>query len=135
MSDDVAFLDTNVLIYAYSEDDLRKQNIAVNAIDTHKCIVSTHILNEFCNVCIKKLHYPIDQILESINEILHACALFMVNENTIKEALVIQDRYKYSYYDSLVIASALKCECTLLLSEDLQDSQKINNTTIKNIFI
>jgi predicted nucleic acid-binding protein len=123
MSGDSAFLDTNVLVYAYSEDDLLKQDIAVNAIDAHRCIVSTQILNEFCNVCIRKLHYPIDRIRKSINEILNACALFVVNENTIKEALEIHMRYQYSYYDSLVIASALKCGYMLLFSEDLQEWQ------------
>jgi predicted nucleic acid-binding protein len=130
----LAFIDTNVLDYAYSENDLHKQAIAINAFDTYKCIVSTHILNEFCNVCIKKLHFPINKIHQSIDEILDACGLFVVTERTIQDALDIHDRYKFSYYDSLVVASALKCDCRLLLSEDLQDGQIISNTTITNIF-
>jgi predicted nucleic acid-binding protein len=134
MSDNSAFVDTNVLVYAYSKNDLRKKAIAINVFDTYECIVSTHVLNEFCNVCIRKLHFPIDEIHKSIDEILDVCDLFVVNERIIQDALDIHDRYQFSYYDSLVVTTALKCECRLLLSEDLQDGQIISNTTIKNIF-
>jgi predicted nucleic acid-binding protein len=134
MNDDFAFIDTNILIYAFSENDLSKKILAINAIDMYTCIVSTHILNEFSNVCIKKLHYPIDQIHESIDQILDVCDLFIVDETVIHDALNIYDRYRFSYYDSIVVASAVKCSCRFLLSEDLNDGQIIGNTTITNIF-
>jgi predicted nucleic acid-binding protein len=130
----LAFIDTNVLGYAYSKNDLHKKAIAINAFDVYDCIVSTHVLNEFCNVCIKKLHFPIDKIHRSINEILDICDLFVVNERIIQNALDVHDRYQFSYYDSVAIASALECDCKFLLSEDMQNGQIINNMTIKNIF-
>ncbi len=64
---------------------------------------------------------------------------FIVNINkvyTINHALQIHFKYLYSYYDSLIIAAALDCNCTILYSEDLKHNQIIENTlTILNPFI
>jgi predicted nucleic acid-binding protein len=134
MSGNLAFVDTNVLVYAYSENDLQKKALSVYALDAYECIISTHVLNEFCNICIKKLHFPIEKIHRSIDEILDVCDLFVVNDYIIHNALDVHERYQSSYYDSVIIASALECKCDFLLSEDLQDGQVIGNTTIKNIY-
>ena len=48
--------------------------------------------------------------------------------------LDIQDRYHYSFYDSLIIAAALEAGCARLLSEDMQDGQRIDSLTIVNPF-
>jgi len=47
----------------------------------------------------------------------------------------IQDRYAYSWWDTLVITAALFLDCKYLLSEDMQHQQKINNLTIINPFL
>jgi predicted nucleic acid-binding protein len=136
MNGNLAFIDTNVLVYAYSENDLHKKALSVYVLDAYECIASTHILNEFCNVCIKKLHFPIERIHRSLDEILDVCGLFVVNEHIIHNALDVHERYQTSYYDSVVIASALECKCNFLLSEDLQDGQIIDNKlTIVNPFL
>jgi predicted nucleic acid-binding protein len=50
-----AFIDTNVFIYLYSEDENEKQIIAQKVVDKYECTISTQVLNEFSNICIKKL--------------------------------------------------------------------------------
>ena len=52
-----------------------------------------------------------------------------------RRALDLQTRYRYGFYDSLVIAAALDAGCTRLYSEDLQDGQRIEGLTIKNPFL
>ena len=52
-----------------------------------------------------------------------------------KDALLIKDRWKYSFYDSLIIAAALKANCTILYSEDLQHGQIIDDLKIVNPFL
>ncbi len=47
---------------------------------------------------------------------------------TIQEAIRIKEKYAYSYYDSAIIASALKNKCTILYTEDMQHKQIIENT-------
>ncbi|MDZ7728612.1 MAG: PIN domain-containing protein [Dehalococcoidia bacterium] len=51
-----------------------------------------------------------------------------------RRALELQDRYRYSFYDSLIIAAALEAGCTRLLSEDLHDGQDIEGLRIENPF-
>jgi predicted nucleic acid-binding protein len=66
---DRVFLDTNVLVYLYSEDEPDKQAVAIDAMDSYLCVTSTQALNEFCNVCLKKLRMPAEVIGLSIDEI------------------------------------------------------------------
>ena len=49
-------------------------------------------------------------------------------------ALEIMDLWRYSFYDSLIIASAVQADCALLYTEDMQHGQKIMNLTINNPF-
>jgi predicted nucleic acid-binding protein len=84
---------------------------------------------------LKKLHIHTDVISKSIDEIISACTIVPVEQETIKKALELHGKYKYSYYDCLIIASALIYNCPLLLTEDLKDRHVIeNNLTIRNIF-
>jgi predicted nucleic acid-binding protein len=132
---DKAFVDTNILVYLYSEDEVEKSVRACDAIEKYNCITSTQALTEFSNVCIKKLHIPVEIISKSIDEITSACIVVPVERETIKKALELHGKYGYSYYDCLIIASALTYNCTLLLTEDLQNRHVIeNNLTIRNIF-
>jgi predicted nucleic acid-binding protein len=132
---DKAFIDTNVLVYLYSEDEVEKQAYAYDAIEKYDCITSTQVLNEFSNVCIKKLCMPVEIINQSIDEIVANCLLTVVDKEVIKKALELHRKYGYSYYDCLVLASALSYNCKYLLTEDLKADQVIeNNLTIINIF-
>jgi predicted nucleic acid-binding protein len=53
----------------------------------------------------------------------------------LAEAWAIQDRHKISFYDALLVASALAAGCTMFVSEDLNNGQKIETLTIVNPFI
>ncbi|GHV59608.1 twitching motility protein PilT [Campylobacterota bacterium] len=130
-----AFIDTNILIYLYSEDEPRKMEISLQAINSYDCVISTQVLNEFSNVCIKKLDKTIDEIKLAIEEIINSFSLTAIDKETIITALNIHKKYNYSYYDSLIAASALLSKCTHLLSEDLSDGQVIENQLkIVNIY-
>ena len=59
----------------------------------------------------------------------------IVDDYTVIKALEQHEKYGYSYYDSLIISSALESECSYLLSEDMADGQLIEGSlAIKNIF-
>ena len=51
--------------------------------------------------------------------------IITVQIETIELALKIAEKYRYSYYDSVIIAAALESSCTLLYSEDMQHLQVI----------
>ena len=135
MSGVKAFLDTNLLVYLYSEQEPEKQQIIYSLMNEYDRFVSTQVLNEFCNVCIRKLKLPNESIKLAIDEICNTCEVLTIDESHVQSALDLREKYGYSYYDSLIIASALDGNCDYLLTEDLSDSQIIEGKlTIKNIF-
>ena len=54
------------------------------------------------------------------------CQIEPLTESTHFLALDIKERYQFSLYDSLIIASALTAKCSILYSEDMQNGQIIH---------
>jgi len=74
MNDNV-FIDTNILIYAYSLSDVKKQSMSSKILLNNDCIISTQVINEYCNACLKKYLMQISDILLDVNNILDNCEL------------------------------------------------------------
>ena len=130
-----AFIDTNVFIYIQRTDDLIKKRLAEQAVNQCDCVVSTQVLNEICNILTKKYPTPRHEIALFLADIRGNCEVRLVTEDTIDAALMIHEHAQYSYYDSLIIASALASDCDYVISEDLQDGQIIDERLqIVNIF-
>jgi predicted nucleic acid-binding protein len=135
MSDVRAFVDTNVVVYLYSQADALKRNRAYSALKRYDRQISTQVLNEFSHVCTKKWSFTKERIQKFIRQICTYCDVIYIYEDTIEKALNIHEKYGYAYYDSLIIASALEGNCQYLLSEDMADGQIIEGRlTIQNIF-
>jgi predicted nucleic acid-binding protein len=135
MSVERAFIDTNIFVYLYSDSEPEKKRQAKLSINEFDRFVSTQVLNEFCNVGIRNLKLSLPAVRTAIDEICDACDLILIDDGTIAKALDIHQRYRFSYYDSPMIASALECGCRHLISEDMTDGQIIEGTlTMRNIF-
>lgn len=129
------FLDTNVIIYGYSQDEPEKQKAACECAQAQESWISTQVFNETINILKRKFSLDYHQITAVVDELSQQHQLAIVSLDTIRKALDIAQRYQYSYFDSLMIASALEVGCDHLYSEDLQDGQKIDNIlTISNPF-
>ncbi|MDB9404036.1 PIN domain-containing protein [Microcystis sp. CS-574] len=132
---DKVFIDTNVLIYGYSEDEPDKQQRAIDCVRSGEAWISTQVLNETINVLKRKFSLSYSQIRDAVQELSEGFPIILVSVNTIEMALNLAERYQYSYFDSLILASALEAGCQILYSEDLQDGQRIENQlTIVNPF-
>lgn len=129
MSDSV-FFDTNILVYAHTDSDLIKQKIAQDIIAANHSFISTQILQELSNILHKKFNQSWEDILKVLSEVSQNNILYVNIESTIQQACQLSSRYGFSFYDSLVISSALSCKAKILYSEDLQDGQAINDTMI-----
>jgi predicted nucleic acid-binding protein len=81
---------------------------------------------EFTNVLLKKFKCSTSEIEYCLNDFANNFQIFNISLTTIKTGLKIHNKYKYSFYDSLVIASALESNCNILFSEDMQDNQMID---------
>jgi len=128
MKDKKVFIDTNVLIYTYSVDESNKRNIAISLFSQNNDIfISIQVVNELVNVLSKKFLLISDDINIKLNEIECNCEISNISLKLINNALILKDRYKYSYFDSLIIASALENDCEILYSEDMQHNQIIED--------
>jgi len=121
------FIDTNILVYSIYGDARQKEKVNVALTDAGgQLVLSMQVLKEFTNVCLKKrLHKTIDELTGNI---LKTAQTFFVSEitvHTLTEAISIHQQYGFSFYDSLIIATALEQECKTLYSQDLQHGQTI----------
>ncbi len=135
---DKIFIDTNIFIYAVLQntDEFDKRKIAIRLIQSNlNIIVNTQILNEFYNILLK---YKVqdDRIILYINEIVKNAQVSNQSINTLEVAWYVKSKYRFSLWDSLVVASALENKCSILYTEDMQHNQLIENSLrIVNPFI
>ena len=134
MKDDI-FLDSNIIVYSYSNSEISKQEIARNLIASSNSFISTQVLQELCNTITRKFKFSYEATITTIKECCQNNNLHINTENTIIQACYIAKRYRFSFYDSMIIAAAIESNCTTLYSEDLHDGQVIDGKlTIKSPF-
>jgi len=133
---DKAFVDTNILIYHATESGERKLQIISTLKNCRTGYISIQVLNEFINTSTKKKLFSNESIRNLIKVYIKMFSVAILTTQTIERALSIKQKYQYSYYDCLIIATALENSCTVLYSEDMQNGQMIENTLqIVNPFI
>lgn len=124
------FVDTNIFVYAALQDSANQQkrlaSIAVLS-GSHRIAVSTQVLNEFSAVLLKN-RFPDDDIRARVENIADDSSVVLVNLDTIRLAWDLRTRYRFSFWDSLIVASALRAGCTTLYTEDLQHAMVIDST-------
>lgn len=133
---DKIFLDTNILIYSYSITELEKKERVLSILESESLIISVQVINEFIWVMNRKFNIALDVLHKIVNKLWEKFYVIGIERSTVNTALKFAVQYRYSYWDSLVVASALESGCTILYTEDMQHGQVIENTlTIKNPFI
>ena len=120
------FVDTSVLVYAYSTTDPNKADIAREVLRMPGGWISTQVLSEFSNVALRKLVMPPREIAEAVRQLAETRRVLTVQIGHVVAALELSRRYRYSYYDSLIVASALAAGATTLYAEDLHHGQTID---------
>ncbi len=133
MPADRAFLDTNVLVYAFGLTDPRKP--VAEGLIIRGGMIAVQTLNEFVNVQRSKLKQPWPNILDRLRLIEHLCPPPVPLTQSIHyHALGIAQTHGYHIYDSLMLAAALEASCTIFYSEDMHDGQAVDGLTIRNPF-
>ena len=133
------FLDSNILVYSVDarapEKMERAHELVGRSLTNGSGCISYQVVQETLNVLTGKLGMSADNIRRLLDEIL--VPLWQVNPTAAlyQDAISLQGRYGFSFYDSLVVAAALEAGCTKLYSEDLQHGQQIQRLTIMNPFI
>jgi predicted nucleic acid-binding protein len=129
---DKVFFDTNIFVYAYTSNDEHKHNtilelfVKLKAANSHLCI-SSQVLNEFYAVETIKYKVKHSETIGYVKEMSKNFSVFSVTKDTSLYALSLKEKYHYSWWDSLVLASALENGCQVVYSEDMQHEQTIEN--------
>ena len=133
MSDD-AFLDTNVLVYAFKRDDPRA--IIADKLLASGGLVSVQVLNEFVAVARRKLQAPWLEVLEALAMIRRLCGdPVPLTVGAHEAAVEIASQHNYSIYDAMIVATAIQNGCRTLYSEDMQDGRRFGlSIEIRNPF-
>lgn len=135
------FIDSNIFVYLFDETDEFKRNAAErlvhNALKSSQGCISYQVVQETLNVITRKLLTPVTPEDAKLFLDIVLVPLWKVNPDAAlyRRGLDIQMRYRYGFYDALIVAAALETECSRLFSEDLQHNQKIENLTIVNPFL
>ena len=118
-----AFFDTSVLFYLLS-NDARKAD-RVDQLLAERGTISVQFLNEFAAVALRKTDVALRDVKVILDTVRAVCTVEPVTAATHDRGVEVCERYKFSFYDSLIIASALIVGSTVLYTEDLQHGQII----------
>ena len=126
------FFDSNVLLYLVSTEPSKAAR-AEALVDTGGT-VSIQVLAEVANVARRKFQMTFQEIRELLLGIRLACSVHTPDIRTHELGLDLAERYRFSIYDSMLLASALEAGCRIFYSEDLHHGQRIEGLTIRNPF-
>jgi len=140
MKENKVFLDTNILVYAYDVSSGSKHDVARNIVadlwNLRTGVLSIQVLQELFVTVTKKIPKPLD--VKTTRDIVRDFLLWEVVDNDgelMMAAMDVQMKYSYAFWDSLIIAAAIKSGASILLTEDLNNGQIIEGFMIKNPFI
>lgn len=133
------FFDSNVLLYIHDRSNSTKIEMATRWLAQvslyESAVTNLQVLNEVTNVLFKRRK---DLPSEAVSSIINNFAYMGASPLTWPEVLTartLRTSTGYSWWDCLLLASALELGCSHFLSEDLQDGQQIGDLTIINPFL
>lgn len=132
------FVDTNVLLYAFDDFDQKKQQAArVWRAELWKARggrVSFQVLQEFYAKVTQKWPAAREEARAEVRDLM-AWRPLAVSAELLEYGWKIQDRYRLSFWDALIVAAAKATSCACLLTEDLQDGQRLDGVIVVNPFL
>jgi predicted nucleic acid-binding protein len=137
---DKSFLDTNIFLYSF---DLRVPRKAARANElirqahaSGNGIVSFQVVQEFFNVALRKSsrRMPHDDAQRYLADVLGPLVAVQSSQELYAVAIRLYDRYRFSWYDAVIVAAAMEAGCHVLLTEDLQDGMEVEGLRIENPF-
>lgn len=131
---DKIFLDSNILLYTFDCRDTQKQVIAKKIVLNDVTTISVQVINEVSSNLLRKFSFENNHIEQFVDSCYSRYDVVNIDKNIFLKACKIRSNYSISYYDSLILASAIDARCSVLYSEDMQHNQKIENLTIVNPF-
>ncbi len=125
------FVDTNIWLYAFMVgQDAVKSAKAQTVIKQHAndIIVSTQVINEVCVNLLKKARLPEGDIKPIIESFFASYQIAELTQDVLLKASDLRNRHKFSYWDSILVATALLSGASILFSENMDTSLTVEQT-------
>ncbi len=131
------FLDTNVLVYAHDsvspEKKARSQQLVFECLRRNSGVISAQVLSEFFVTVTQKVERPMtaEQAKREI-VLLSVMETVEIDATLVLDAVNLKLRWQLSYWDSLILAAAVRAGCNTVYSEDMSDGQVYGSLTVRN---
>lgn len=142
---DKVFIDSNIWLYALTTprdgEDMSKRDKAIKCLcdlaEQNTIIVSIQVINEFHWNMLRKFKINDNSVAEIVEVNIESIAVITeIGYSTYRKAFDLRQKYSLSFWDSLIVASALEAECEMLYTEDMQHGQIIESSlTVYNPFL
>jgi predicted nucleic acid-binding protein len=135
------FIDTNIFVYAHDETDPQKaqkaRQLLIECMDSNKGCISTQVIQEFCNVVLRKSLTPlkVSDTRKIVRELLTPFLAHQPDATFYLRVLEMYERYSLSFYDAAIAQAANDLSCTVLYSEDLQTGAQYGKVRVVNPFL
>lgn len=136
MSDRV-FVDTNILVYAHDVSAGNKHQKAKDIVSdlwvSGLGVISTQVLQEFYNAVTRKVPkpLPLQEARRKVSDF-SKWGVVVIGVDDVLDAIDIQARHGFSFWDSLIISAAITADARVLITEDLTDGQEVRGVLVSN---
>ena len=137
--ENLQFVDTNVLIYAHDrsagEKHLRARELVTGLWESGEGCLSVQVLQEFYVNVTRKVAKPLTP--EAAAQIIADLSVWQMHRPGVEDvldAIRLQSRYQISFWDAMIIASALQSGCQTIWSEDLNPGQTYDQVKVLSPF-
>jgi predicted nucleic acid-binding protein len=135
------FLDTGIFVYSFDRSApakaRRAEQLIRKALTSQKGVVSYQVVQEFFNVALKRFAHPMnladaDQYLTTVfRPLLSAHSSMALFADTLR----LYGTGGLSWYDALIVCSAIQSNCEVIYTEDLQNGRSFGTLQVKNPFV
>jgi predicted nucleic acid-binding protein len=130
-----SFFDTNILVYADDQEDAAKQRRAVELFNEHRRartgVVSLQVLQEYFVTVTRKLQVDARTARRRV-ELLAKFDVVVPEVSDILAAIDLHLLHGFSFWDALILRAAKKAGCSILFTEDMQETREIDGVRIVN---
>jgi predicted nucleic acid-binding protein len=132
------FIDSNVFLYSAEQKEPSKADRAGNWLrylfESGNGMANLQVMNEITNVLIKRGNLTSERVFSIVDGFI-GFGGSAINSETVAAGRLLRLETAYSWWDCLLLASAMELQCTYFLSEDMQDGHKIRGLTVIDPFL
>ncbi len=131
-------VDTNILIYSIDSEAGSRHQSAITLMHEmmlSDCVLTLQSLGEFFHASTRKGKMPKPDAIAQINDWMTLFPVINAMPTTLNMAMLAVDKHQFSFWDAMIMETAVQAGVTHLYSEDMQHKQAWKGMVIENPFI